>query len=59
MKWENTVRTCVRMLADDGCTFGMVERMLAKTACTKDERKEIMQAVRDEISRRKKGNAAD
>lgn len=59
MKWGNTVRTCVRMIAEDGCTFGTVERSLAKLDCTKEERKEIMQAIRDEISRRKKGDAAD
>lgn len=63
MNWVQTIReqqinACVQWIGE-GETFGHVERTLARNGLPQDQIREIMQAVKDEISRRKKGNAAD
>lgn len=56
MMWEQRINACVKWIGG-GETFAQVERTLARNGIPKDQIQEIMQAVRDEISRRKKGNA--
>ena len=58
MNWENVVKTCVKWIGE-GDTFAKVERTLKGYGYTLEQREEIMQMVADEVSRRKKGNAAD
>lgn len=58
MMWEQRINACVKWISE-GETFGHVERTLARNGIPQDQIQEIMQAVKDEISRRKKGNAAD
>jgi hypothetical protein len=57
MMWEQRINACVKWIGE-GETFGQVERTLARNGIPHDQIREIIQAVKDEISRRKKGNAA-
>ncbi len=58
MMWEQRINACVEWIGA-GETFEHVERTLARNGIPQAQIQEIMQAVKDEISRRKKGNAAD
>lgn len=58
MTMTMAVEACVELIGY-GLTFDKVERTLKGNGYTQEQRDEIMQAVKDEISRRKKGNAAD
>lgn len=55
MMLEQRIKACV-MCISEGETFRHVERMLARNGIPQDQIQEIMQAVRDKISERKKGN---
>ena len=55
MMWDQRINACVKWIGE-GETFGHVERTLARNGIPHDQIQEIMQAVKDEISRRKKGN---
>lgn len=56
MRGRHTLEACVRFVSEGILTYGQLERQLAKTGRTEEEIRYLMQAVKDEISRRKKGN---
>lgn len=55
MMLEQQINACVKWIGE-GETFCHVERTLARDGIPQDRIREIMQAVRDRISERKKGN---
>lgn len=57
MNMNSAVEACVDFVSR-GHTFESVKRVLRCYGYTQEQREEIMQKVKDEISRRKKGNAA-
>lgn len=57
MRGQHTIEACVCYISEGILTYGQLERQLAKTGRTEEEIQYLMQAVKDEISRRKKGNA--
>lgn len=59
MRGRHTLEACVYYVSNGILTYGQIERQLAKTGRTETEIKELMAMVKEEISRRKKGNAAD
>lgn len=56
MRGRHTFAACVYYISEGILTYGQLERQLAKTGRTEEEIKELMTMVKEEISRRKKGN---
>lgn len=55
MNMSVTVEACVDLISK-GLSFAQAERTLKGYGYTEEQRQEIMQAVKEDISRRKKGN---